>query len=132
MIYTQPRFLLALFFLVEILLARPNPLKTQLCFILAALPQIYRQQFASLWPSYAKAIRIALGPPALIFLVLSFKQACVWEIFAVVGGVVLGVLYVPDPKKREYENNKRTHGRIMRVLFWTEVARFAWSVGYCI
>ena len=54
----KSRFLIALFLCVEILLTNSDPIKIQVCFLITALPQIYRKFFASLWPAYAKKIRV--------------------------------------------------------------------------
>ena len=71
----KSRFLIAIALSIETIIANAHPLKVQACFLITALPQIYREFFATLWPAYAKKVRVELGPICAALFTISFMHS---------------------------------------------------------
>jgi len=87
-------------------------------FFLFTVPQVFRKTFELLInPMVMREVRIILGPPAALLILLSdWNKLFLWKTVV----LLIGVYYVPK-KDGNFVNRKRKHGIAMRLLFALEI-----------
>ena len=87
-------------------------------FFLFALPQVFRKTFEILInPMAMREVRIILGPPAALLILLSgWNKLFLWKTVV----LLIGVYYVPR-KDEKYVERRRKHGIAMQLVFAMEL-----------